>query len=161
MNAKDGTRDLVAEGQSIGGREAVVPHQSRPRGNWKEGFECGREVSPHDPEWALSAMVDGNYWPRDEVLPGFREAMLGYRTASKNRKCTNGGFFVGLGLPSNFFVEKTRRAMATMRLVLPRGRRAGYIDPAWLRSHTDYGLCTLAAEIKRRFYSSVTPRTSG
>lgn len=148
LNAKDGTRDLVAEGQSIGGGESsgTSPVASF-RGDWKEGFDCGREVSPHDAEWALSAMVDGNYWPRDEVLPGFREAMLGYQDGvRKIGSVLMEAFAVGLGLPSNFFVEKTQRPMATMRLLHypPQPKQdISTLDKIGCGAHTDYGLCTL------------------
>lgn len=150
LNAKDGTRDLVAEGQSIGGGgESDEAAASAPafQGDWKEGYDCGREVSPNDAEYAISTMIDGNYWPRDEVLPGFREAMLDYQRGVRQIGDTlMEAFAVGLGLPSNFFVEKTQKPMATLRLLHypPQPKQdMSTLDRIGCGAHTDYGLCTL------------------
>ena len=146
LNAKDGTRDLVAEGQAIGSGEggATSPVPAF-RGDWKEGFDCGREVSPNDAEWDVSEMVDGNYWP--ETLPGFREAMLQYQQGvQKIGSILMEAFAVGLGLPSDFFVNKTQRPMATMRLLHypPQPKQdISTLDRIGCGAHTDYGLCTL------------------
>ena len=140
LNAKDGTRDLVAEGQGIGTGKKF-------QGDWKEGFDCGREISPDDHEYSMSTMVDGNYWPRDEALLGFREAMLSYQKGV--RQIGNSlmeAFAVGLGLESNFFVERTTKPMATLRLLhYPPQPRQELSDLSKIGcgAHTDYGLVTI------------------
>ena len=140
LNAKDGTRDLVAEGQGIGTGKKF-------QGDWKEGFDCGREISPDDPEYSMSTMVDGNYWPREDTLPGFREAMMSYQKGV--RQIGNSlmeAFAVGLGLESNFFVERTTKPMATLRLLhYPPQPRQELSDLSKIGcgAHTDYGLVTI------------------
>mmetsp|Transcript_14931 Transcript_14931/g.43114 ORF Transcript_14931/g.43114 Transcript_14931/m.43114 type:complete len:548 (-) Transcript_14931:2138-3781(-) len=142
LNAKDGTRDLVAEGQGIGGTG-----KKKFQGDWKEGFDCGREISPDDPECHMSTMVDGNYWPREEAVPGFREAIMNYQMGVRQiGNALMEAFAVGLGLPSSFFVERTQKPMATLRLLhYPPQTKQDLSDLSKIGcgAHTDYGLATI------------------
>ena len=141
LNAKDGTRDLVAEGQRISGTGKKF------QGDWKEGFDCGREISPDDPEYHMSMMVDGNYWPQEEAVPGFRKAMINYQKGVRQiGNALMEAFAVGLGLPSSFFVERTQKPMATLRLLhYPPQAKQDLSDLAKIGcgAHTDYGLATI------------------
>jgi isopenicillin N synthase-like dioxygenase len=140
LNAKDGTRDLVAEGQGIG-------RGKKFQGDWKEGFDCGREISPDDPEYSMSTMVDGNYWPRENALPGFREAIMSYQKGVRQiGNALMEAFAVGLGLETNFFVERTQKPMATLRLLHypPQGNQnLSDLSKIGCGAHTDYGLATI------------------
>ena len=66
----------------------------------------------------MSIMVDGNYWPQEEAVPGFRKAMINYQKGVRLiGNALMEAFAVGLGLPSSFFVERTQKPMATLRLL--------------------------------------------
>ena len=140
LDAKDGTRDLIAEGQGIGTGKKF-------QGDWKEGFDCGREISPDDPEYSMSNMVDGNYWPSEDALPGFREAMMNYQKGVRRiGKSLMEAFAVGLGLESSFFVKRTEKPMATLRLLhYPPQPKQDLLDLSKIGcgAHTDYGLATI------------------
>ncbi|KAJ8604977.1 hypothetical protein CTAYLR_006885 [Chrysophaeum taylorii] len=102
------------------------------KGDWKEGFDCGCDVEALEKQ---SPLVDDNQWPS----PEFRDPVMAYQRAVLGvaaRLMT--AFAIALDVPAEFFVDRTKRPLATLRLL-------HYPPSVGLGSgaHTDYGCCTI------------------
>lgn len=104
-------------------------------GDWKEGFDCGRRVT--ELEKSKCRLVDDNQWPPcfnfENAVSAYRDALLG--VALRVAKV----LAIALGLSVNFFTDRLRRPLATLRLLhYPPG-----IDQLSCGPHTDYGCFTV------------------
>lgn len=126
------------------GRENFDPSVYE-RGDYKEGFHIGRELSPADPEFGLP-LRGGNQWP--DALPEFKEVMLAYSDA-----CLELGialmraFAIALGLPERFFDRYFDKPLPTLRPLRypPQSGRIGY-EQVGCGEHTDFGCLTILAQ---------------
>uniref|UniRef100_A0A7S2I1J5 Fe2OG dioxygenase domain-containing protein n=1 Tax=Helicotheca tamesis TaxID=374047 RepID=A0A7S2I1J5_9STRA len=125
------------------------------QGDFKEGFDCGREVLKDDPTFSIFGQ---NLWPAEEKdgSVGFREKLLEYQNemlqlADKLLVA----FAISLNLDdSQFFVKQTRDPMCTLRLLhyppmdppkkqdLQQQRKQNQ-SQLGCGAHTDYGLFTI------------------
>lgn len=112
-----------------------------------EAFNIGPEQVPVD-DPIYVAQVDGvfvpNIWPADLVSE--REALVSYFAAVADlaRRLTR-IFAVALGMPEDFFVDKTDHSTDTLRLnnyvrASGTGPRPGQVR---MGAHTDYGIVTV------------------
>jgi isopenicillin N synthase-like dioxygenase len=117
-------------------------------GDWKEGYDCGKEVSPSDDEYSASPLIACNNWPSDDIVPGFRAAALAYqRGVQQVGEKILESFAVGLHLPTNYFTSRTQNAsMSTLRMLHyppQHPKKLSEMDRLGCGAHTDYGICTL------------------
>src|SRR4051794_34495332 len=111
-----------------------------------EAFNTGHEVSYADPVHA--AHRDGffapNLWPD---LPGFRDAYVDYFDAMVVLAARLSRLMaVALGMPEDFFVERTRHAPDVLRTNwYQQAGEAAALAPGQQRmgAHTDYGVLTV------------------
>ncbi len=82
----------------------------------KEAFNVGLDLAPDDPEMLADKAFRGpNLWPD---LPGFRETLLRYYDAMLAfGRILHRAVAVDLGLPPDYFDDKLRRPLATLRLL--------------------------------------------
>ncbi|MDJ0387156.1 2-oxoglutarate and iron-dependent oxygenase domain-containing protein [Roseomonas sp. E05] len=108
----------------------------------KEAFNIGLDLPPDDPEVLAGAPFRGvNLWPE---LAGFREATLRHFEACwQLGLLLHRGFALDLGVPEDFFEDKFRRPIATLRLLRYPGGDGGSALGAG--AHTDYGNVTILA----------------
>lgn len=104
-------------------------------GDWKEGFDCGRKVS--ELEKSKCRLVDNNQWPSslefEPAVSAYRDALLG--VALRVAKV----LAIALGLRSNFFTDRLRLPLATLRLL----HYPPTADELSCGPHTDYGCFTV------------------
>jgi isopenicillin N synthase-like dioxygenase len=116
-------------------------------GDLKEGFDLMRELAPDDPDVRAGKPLHGpNQWPGD--LPGFRAAILAYYAAMEDlAKLLLCGMALSLDLDEHWFADKTRKALAYLRL-LHYPPQQGLIDEREIGcgAHSDYGCLTILAQ---------------
>lgn len=138
LNGKDGTRDLSKDKSSI--------DDKKYKGDFKEGFDCGREVQKDDPDYQCK-MVDVNIWPQESTLHGFQQGVMEYQNAVLQVANTlMMAFAIGLGLPKEYFVDRCKKPMVTLRLLHypPQEPKTMPLnDQIGCGAHTDYGCCTI------------------
>jgi isopenicillin N synthase-like dioxygenase len=120
--------------------EALDPAQGA---DMKESFNVGLELAPDDPEILARAPFRSlNAWPNVE---GFRATVLAYYEACSTLAARlHRAFACDLGLDLDFFADKFRRPMETLRLLhYPAAPSTG--EPSRAGAHTDYGNLTLLA----------------
>ncbi|TYC58975.1 isopenicillin N synthase family oxygenase [Rhodobacterales bacterium] len=111
----------------------------------KEGYNIGLDLASDDPEiLAKTPLRAVNLWPD---LPGFRDVMLEYYDAMwALGRTLHTAFATELGLETDFFEDKLRRPLATLRLLhyppRPADLEEGQLGAG---EHTDYGCVTLLA----------------
>lgn len=137
LNGKDGTRDLKDDGGAI--------DATKYKGDFKEGFDCGRDLAPDDPDLDCH-LVDRNIWPEEDVLPGFRGQVMEYQNSVRSvADKLMLAFAIALDLPQDFFTERTTKPMLTMRMLHypPQPPKQDEHDQIGCGAHTDYGCCTI------------------
>jgi isopenicillin N synthase-like dioxygenase len=141
--AVDMARTGANRGWGASGSEQVDP-AANP--DYKEVFDCGRELAPGDPLAALGLPVHApNLWP--EGLPGFREEIEAYfRDAMAVGQDLLQAIADAVGADGAVFKDAFRRPMALLRgnYYPPRPEWAGGKDFG-IAAHTDYGCLTLLA----------------
>ncbi|KAI0717304.1 Clavaminate synthase-like protein [Fomitopsis betulina] len=129
------------------GYTALLGENTNPenRGDLHEGFDLGWEEFSGKGRAAEEdgAMSGGNIWP--ESLPGFREACLKYYHAAVSLgKMLFPLFALALGLPENFFDDKTTKPAAIMRLLYYPPQTGTSDDRVeGIGAHTDYECFTI------------------
>ncbi len=111
----------------------------------KEAFNVGLDLAPDDPEILADKAFRGpNLWPD---LPGFRETLLRYYDAMLMfGRILHRAVALDLGLPPDYFDDKLRRPLATLRLLhYPAAAPGPGIAELGAGTHTDYGNLTLLA----------------
>jgi isopenicillin N synthase-like dioxygenase len=111
----------------------------------KEAFNIGRDPAPGEVADPAMPSVGRNQWPE---LPGFRETMLAYYEALRRlSERIHAAFALDLGLPTDYFVDKVDRPLATLRL-LRYPPHPGIFDGSryGAGAHTDYGNLTLLSQ---------------
>ena len=112
----------------------------------KEVFNIGRELAADDPDLLAGTPFHGlNLWPD---LPGFRDATLAYHAAMKDLgDKLHRAFAIDLGLPPDYFVRFTDKAITTLRLLCYPPHPEPFDGSRYGASpHTDYGNLTLLAQ---------------
>jgi len=114
------------------------------KGDLKEGFNVGLEMTSDDPELRSGVSFRGpNLWPAGQRE--FRATMLEYFGAM----AALGGdlhraFALDLGLPEDFFADKIDRPLAILRLLhYPPHPGTFMSDQYGAAPHTDYGNVTI------------------
>ncbi len=109
-----------------------------------ESHADGRPTSLNSAFFMARPGSSRNLWPRDEVLPGFREACERYY-GTMDRFCHTWLlplYAVAFGMPATYFQERFDPSLATLRLShyppMPAAEGQWGIDP-----HTDAGFMTL------------------
>ena len=124
------------------GEERLAPDKPA---DMKEAFNIGLELAPQDPDLlAGKPFRAANIWPD---IPGFRAVMLDYfEKIWKLGVLLHRAFAIDLELDAEFFVDKFRKPMATLRLLhyppVDRPLSSGQLGAG---EHTDYGNVTLLA----------------
>lgn len=126
------------------GRENFDPSVYE-RGDYKEGFHIGRDLSPGDPEFGLP-LRGANQWP--EGLLEFKGVMLAYSEA-----CLDLGialmraFAIALALPEHFFDRHFDKPLPTLRPLRypPQNGGISYAQVG-CGEHTDFGCLTILAQ---------------
>lgn len=111
----------------------------------KEVFNIGLELAADDPDLlAGRPFRHSNLWPD---IPGFRVTALAYFDAMLALGRTlHRAFALDLDLPADFFDDKLRKPMATLRLLhYPAGAAQDAGGQIGAGMHTDYGNLTLLA----------------
>ena len=119
--------------------EALDPNAG---GDLKEAFNIGLDLSPDDPEiLARAPFRTLNAWPK---VPPFRATLLAYYDACMQLALEiHRAFAADLELPLDFFADKFRKPMTTLRLLrYPAASIEGEVGAG---EHTDYGNITLLA----------------
>ncbi|GAB6968628.1 oxidoreductase [Komagataeibacter kakiaceti JCM 25156] len=100
----------------------------------KEAFNIGREA----------AGEPANAWPD---IPGWRDLMLGYFAACQTvGAALHRAFALDLGVAEDFFADKFRHPMATLRLLrYGAAEPHAHDDAPGAGAHTDYGNVTILA----------------
>jgi isopenicillin N synthase-like dioxygenase len=111
----------------------------------KESFNVGLELSHDDPDLlAGRPFRHANLWPK---IQGFRETTLAYFDEMLSLGRTlHRAFALDLGLSANFFDDRLRKPMATLRMLhYPAGPAQDSEGQIGAGVHTDYGNVTLLA----------------
>jgi len=127
-----------------------APHSEQvdPNANpdYKQFFDCGYELPPHDPAFALNLPVYApNIWPQtpEDFAPVLRDYFTRACGFSQNilRAIAR-----SIGAQADYFDDKFTRPMALLRgnYYPPRPKNAGARDFG-IAAHTDYGCLTLLA----------------
>lgn len=117
-------------------------------GDFKEGFDVGRELSEDEIQNNRCILVEENQWLAEDELPGFRHALVEYeRQVLDMKDQLLVAFAMGLGIPEDYFISRTRKPMATLRLLHypPQDVKDDQAHDLKIGcgAHTDYGLCTI------------------
>lgn len=120
---------------------------AKAKSDQKESYYCGLDYPPDHPN--AVARLNGytsNLWP--DGMPGFREAMQGYRDAMvalAERMMRH--LALSLDLPPDYFDATMREPSVTLRLLRypPRAPDAA-ADEFGAGAHTDWGAITLLAQ---------------
>ncbi|MDR3509912.1 MAG: 2-oxoglutarate and iron-dependent oxygenase domain-containing protein [Caulobacteraceae bacterium] len=90
-------------------------YDSQPR--LHEAFDLALEIADDDPDFlAGNVMLVPNQWP--DWIPGFREEVMAYYAAVQTVGVSLfKAFAFSLGLPEDFFVERTKKAPSQLRLL--------------------------------------------
>ena len=152
LENKDGTRDLNAEeGKTTGKQNATTKKMA---GDFKEGFDCGLEIS--DENDARIKFFGKNLWPdeRDNSsIIGFRETLMKYQ-AELIRLSDKLLLALALSLNENpnagdvmvdekYFLNGSGNPMCTLRLLHYPPTNGCDTASQGCGSHTDYGLFTI------------------
>ena len=123
---------------------AVEALDPRRGADAKEAFNVGLELAPDDPEIVAGRPFRGsNLWP---PLPAFRETLLAYYDALLALgRDLHRAIAVDLGLPPDYFADKLRRPLATLRLLHYPALPSAQPGQLGAGEHTDYGNLTLLA----------------
>lgn len=117
-------------------------------GDYKEGFYIGVEV-PEDDPGAEKPFYAPNLWPKEDVLPGWRETMEKYhRQALEVARKVAGILALALDLDADFFnsPEILGKSIATLRLLHYEGQISEPTKGIYgAGAHTDFGMLTLLA----------------
>ncbi len=111
----------------------------------KEAFNVGLDLASDEPEVLAGKAFRGpNLWPD---LPGFRETLLGYYDAMLAfGRILHRAVASDLGLAPDYFDDKLRRPLATLRLLhYPAAPPQAEKSQLGAGTHTDYGNLTLLA----------------
>lgn len=129
---------LAGEDDSVG--EALA-------GDMKETLDTGIECGPDHAEFIAGTPLHGpNQWPE---LPGFREAVEAYRSASiEAARRMQRALAMALDLDSEFFVGQPGETMYHLRMIHypPMDRLTPEPGQLGCGAHTDYGTVTLLAD---------------
>lgn len=140
------TRSANHRGYFGHGQENLDPAK-QPEGDLKEGVNIGRDLGPDDADVRAGRPLHGpNQWP--EGLPGWRPAMQAYydRMVGLGREVL-AAFALALDLPRDFFAERTRKPMTTLRLLhYPPQRGAITEEQLGCGAHTDFGCFTMVVQ---------------
>eukprot|EP00878_Enallax_costatus_P011506 GHUV01012012.1.p1 GENE.GHUV01012012.1~~GHUV01012012.1.p1 ORF type:complete len:265 (+),score=49.98 GHUV01012012.1:753-1547(+) len=95
--------------------EETLDPERQSKGDTKEGFYFGREVSPDSPEGKLP-LHGPNQWPPEDLLPGFRQTITDYFQALTNLGMRMLRLLaLSLGLPAEYFDEYFTSPMVALR----------------------------------------------
>ncbi|MDB5395671.1 MAG: Isopenicillin synthase [Rhodospirillales bacterium] len=114
----------------------------------REGFTINRVQDRNDAYFhnpAAGKIFADNVWPRDEDVPGFRDAWTAYYLAQETLATSLMRIFaLALGLSENFFDNKVDRHFSNMA-AYHYPRMSEQPKPGQLRggAHTDFGSLTL------------------
>ncbi|OCH90438.1 Clavaminate synthase-like protein [Obba rivulosa] len=127
------------------GYTALLGENSNPenRADLHEGFDIGWEDMSGLHRADDGVMSGANIWP--DGIPGFREAVLEYyHAAVQLGQSLFPLFALALGLPEDFFDDKTTKPAAIMRL-LYYPPQTGVVDDRviGIGAHTDYECFTI------------------
>ncbi|GFF58756.1 2OG-Fe(II) oxygenase family oxidoreductase, putative [Aspergillus udagawae] len=133
--------------------EDAHPHLKATAGKSTEAFNIGYEIAgdpakrpddvePTDP-WGLHGP---NQWPREELIPGFREAYLQYygQILTFSRKLLR-IFALALDLPETYFDHMCKNPGAASRLIRYSACEADQ-TAAEVPPHTDFGFFTILSQ---------------
>lgn len=116
-------------------------------GDMKETLDTGVECGPDHPAFVAGIPLHGpNQWPD---LPGFRDAVEAYRTASiEASHRMQRALAMALGLDTEFFISQPGDTMYHLRLIHypPMDRLTPEPGQLGCGAHTDYGTLTLLAD---------------
>ena len=128
-------------------RMNAVDGIKKPNGNEAVFFK--RELPPDHPDRAAGRRFRGpNQWPQG--LPGFRETVLGYAAAMEalGRRLVP-IYAAALGLPHDWFADKFREPMFTLRMThYPQQEPTAPADEWGLAPHADTSFMTILAQNK-------------
>ncbi|KAN0130621.1 hypothetical protein V8E53_011514 [Lactarius tabidus] len=135
----------IHKSQNFKGYTALLGENTNPenRGDLHEGFDLGWEepgTGAVRPSKEDGSMAGENIWPDDTLLPGFRQAVLGYyHAAIRLGQYLFPLFALALDLPEDFFSDKITKPAAIMRL-LYYPPQTGVIDDRTIGigAHTEY-----------------------
>ncbi len=138
-------KDAVAIRRSAHNRGYVGPRiealdPASGQADVKEAFNVGLDLAPDRPEAAVGKPSRGvNLWPQDAA---FRETCLAWYAACLRLGAElHRAFALDLGLPEDWFADKFRAPLATLRLLrYPAGG-----EGLGAGAHSDYGSVTLLA----------------
>jgi len=140
----------IHKSKNFKGYTALLGENTNPenRGDLHEGFDIGWE-DPNSGSVRSSSedgpMAGENVWPDDELLPGFRRAVLDYYHAAVHLgQYLFPLFALALDLPEDFFADKTTNPAAIMRLLYYPPQK-GIVDDRTIGigAHTDYECFTI------------------
>lgn len=140
------TRSKNHRGYFASGEENLDPAK-QPVGDFKEGVNIGRDLGPDDPDVQAGTPLHGpNQWP--ENLPGWREHMETYYRAMQDLGAKIlSAFALALDMPEDFFADKIRKPMTTLRLLhYPPQRGRITEDQIGCGAHSDFGCFTMLAQ---------------
>ncbi|KAF9468692.1 hypothetical protein BDZ94DRAFT_1153822 [Collybia nuda] len=130
------------------GYTALLQENTDPTGNGDlhEGFDIGWEPDFFDNQSleAPTSMYGANIWPGE--WPEFKMAVLAYyHAAVKFGKVLFPLFALALGLPDDFFADKTTKPAAIMRILHypPQNPTSANSKQIGIGAHTDYECFTL------------------
>uniref|UniRef100_A0A6S8SXT3 Fe2OG dioxygenase domain-containing protein n=2 Tax=Ditylum brightwellii TaxID=49249 RepID=A0A6S8SXT3_9STRA len=176
LNDKFGARDCDAKGGKYGEKSNANINNTNSKtdtlkGDYKEGFDCGREVPSND--GSISSMFGPNLWPKENdindggdgdkhetFLPKiFREKALQYQNELLQLADELLiAFACSLNLTDeNYFVKQSRDPMCTLRLLhypptlhqqpqKQEGQQRRQQQQLGCGAHTDYGLFTILSQ---------------
>ena len=136
----------IARSPNMRGYTPLLGENTDPtaRGDLHEGFDLALDLGDDDPDVQAGVFGYGpNQWPED--LPGFREALVAYRTAMLDfgLKIFD-AFALALDLPERHFRPLVAKPMAQMR-VLYYPSQDGEVDDRQIGigAHSDYECFTI------------------
>ncbi|HXN86029.1 MAG TPA: 2-oxoglutarate and iron-dependent oxygenase domain-containing protein [Candidatus Binataceae bacterium] len=108
----------------------------------KEGIYFGTELGPDDPRVRAGVPLHGmNLYP---ALSGFRDVLMAYMNeVTAVGQLLLGGIAVGLGLGSDYFLDRYTRDPTVLFRIFNYPPAAPEVDEFGVGEHTDYGLLTL------------------
>jgi isopenicillin N synthase-like dioxygenase len=145
LSQKEALADKVmSRGYTAMEEETLDPSVQR-KGDTKEGYYIGPEISKEDPRYDPSKLTGPNQWPAKSMLPQFQPVMENYF-----QKVSAIGFRVvqlialSLGLDEHHFDPHFTEPMAALRLLHYANEESKPEEGIFAcGAHSDYGMITL------------------
>jgi|UniRef100_A0A8J9RZE9 isopenicillin N synthase-like dioxygenase len=151
LASKRALSDKVMSRGYTGMEEETLDPSSQSKGDTKEGFYIGREISPTDPQYNPAKFCGPNQWP-DELLCSTHIECFSFRTTMELYFTTISAvalrviqlLALAIGVDEHYFDSSFSDPLAVLRLLHYSGEPSRPEDGIFAcGAHSDYGMITL------------------